>query len=252
MLNKLVFTQLTVVFARKQIIWFNTGSMISRNKIYEIFIATLLGVVLIGFSNNPTNVFANPTSNYNGPEYTKVQKVTATNGLNVRDENCKVKDTIALGTILYKAEDIQDRPQKTIDCTIKGQKKTLTFVIYGMSGGNEDSSLFTEQAPSTTGGFASSEFFSQLEYVDNFDVTITNQASIANFQIDATLGLNLRDKNCKRLKTLPHKTNLWRRSDTPFNNIKCKVNGVQYSMSQVMISPDGRGDIGFVATLYLK
>lgn len=189
-------------------------------------------------------------------ERTEYYKVTAPAGLNLRNEDCSIIATLPLGTLIEKYKSQNVTPFLDTECDIKGTKKRLTYVIYipdSIGAKSRDKSKI-EPSPVSFGGFLSIEFIRPIESYGQITskdgLNLEPQDRVDHFEVDATSGLNLRDENCKLIRTLPHKTKVYRSARLNPNNIRCTVRGVQYSMTSF---GENNGKVnGYLATLYLK
>jgi hypothetical protein len=172
---------------------------------------------------------ATPALNINTQAQTPVsfyRVVTATKGVNVRDENCKRIDTVGYGFDFVYGSD-----QKTINCTISG--KSLKMLPFNTPGFN---------------GFIAEMYTAPINYKD-FDYGNSYAGDVASYpvlKVNATSGLNLRDYNCKRVTTLKYGTKVSAFGHTDDTRI-CKAQGTYHAMTRVLYN----GDIYYLASSYL-
>jgi hypothetical protein len=168
---------------------------------------------------------ATPALNINTQAQSDVSNfkiVTATNGLNVRDKNCNRVGTIGYYTVLV------EESKSSITCTING--KSVKMVNYATYFG-EVNALNTYVAENFT-----------KDLISNNSLTYSE-----NFKVDATAGLNLRDENCKRVRTVKNGTILKNSYGGSAINI-CKAGNDFYDMSDI----EYNGKIYKVASKFLK
>lgn len=169
-------------------------------------------------------------------------KVTASNGLNIRNMDCSIQDTLPLGTILATSIDVNikgggDLPN-TINCEIGGKNITLNLgsVSYSDDG---------------IAGFVAPNFVTKLNFQEKIVKNINNyDVSDYIFAVNPNDGLNIRDVNCKMLGALAKDTQVTLKDGESPNTIKCKVNGVQYAM--IKVTTQNSVKEGYVASYYLK
>jgi hypothetical protein len=157
--------------------------------------------------------------------------VTATGGLNVRDQNCKKIDTIGYGSWVDS-----EYLKPSINCTFNGKSTEMLYVTY--FGGSQ--------------GYIAKSYTS-LVYNVIFDysgfngVKYTNAQTGPVFKVNVSSGLNLRDQNCKRILTVANGTQLQAVTQTD-NFITCKAaDNKYYSLNPVWYN----GKQYFAATYYM-
>jgi hypothetical protein len=166
-------------------------------------------------------------------------KVTANKGLNIRDKDCKVMTTMVYGSLVSSVPD-GNGSFPTINCTINGKTMSLMAMTYAKPGLEVTSNMFVT-------GYAAPEYIQKVasKLSPDFEGGYL-------FNVQPTDGLNLRDENCKRIKTLPYKTEVRLTLYGKTNGIICEVNGQKYSMTKIQLLKGGNNfEEGYVATTYL-
>jgi hypothetical protein len=155
--------------------------------------------------------------------------VTATNGLNVRDKNCKRIETIGYGTTGWT----NDNSNPPINCTINGKSVKMVYLQYNV--------------PSSE-GYVAELFLASITSKDfDYNNSIAGEESTyPKLKVNATSGLNLRDGNCKRVTTLSNGTRLSAYGHTDYMPI-CKVGKIYHQMVRVIY----KGNIFFVASTFV-
>jgi len=176
-------------------------------------IITLISTFLVLFSL--TNI------NTNAATIEKGYVVTASRGLNVRDSSCNKIATIPLNTKVYTAIEVS---KTSINCKINGKNINLIAVNY--------------KPMSDDFGYMSTQFLQTIKR--NPDV----RAGIV--VVNSGSGLNLRDKNCKRVTTVPNKSKLTIAASD--NLLVCKSRGEYFDLVPVIFN----GKELFAASFYLK
>jgi hypothetical protein len=177
-------------------------------------------------------------------------KTTAERGLIMRNSNCKPIVTLAYGTLLNEAigtfDDNGNYTPSTerLECTIGGKTYNMIKVSYVF--GN----IILSSDPQTSGeisGFVASNFIQPVL----IDITPAFESGY-DLYVSASLGLNLRDENCKRITAVPNSTKLMTSLYSPINEIFCSVRGITYAMTPVYTIQNGKTIGGYIATTYLE
>lgn len=153
---------------------------------------------------------------------TDYRVVSTTKGLTVRNSKCTKVGTVAYATIL------SPNSTKTITCKVNGVNQKM--INYYNTYGTGDNDVYVASA------------FTEKLLVGNFD---PNKATV---QVNAIGGLNLRDKNCKRVTSVPNKTTLTLPTGLGGSIDMCQRGGKFYSMSAV----NYKGNMYYVADVFLK
>jgi hypothetical protein len=156
--------------------------------------------------------------------------------LNVRDKDCNKVNSVGQGTILQipanldsAGKFVSDKPL-TIPCTIGGVKYTFYLVNYVDNTANQ-------------GGITAT---TPYKYVASDFIEFMGGKKFKTTDVKTEGDLNLRDENCKRIKTYPINTMAIIQESK--NGFFCKVNGVVYSMKPVQTSDKA---MGWMAEIYL-
>lgn len=147
--------------------------------------------------------------------------VNATSGLNVRDRNCNKITAIGFKSTVYTNTD--PTMPSTITCTINSTNVILKLVAYN--------------SPSTNVGYVAQDYLSQIigAFTNSSNTTVTSAS-----------GLNLRDRNCKKLGAMPYNATVTIPASDDF--ITCQVGGQYYLLQPVIYN----GQSYFAASQFLK
>ncbi|MEM1312022.1 MAG: hypothetical protein AAGF07_01000 [Patescibacteria group bacterium] len=172
-----------------------------------MFILALAMTVIMSVSN--LNTFADSTFSH-----PSLRVVTARSGLNVRDENCNVRDLAQYELKLTKVSDT------VINCNINGQDyKMIEYSNIGLDAGTFVAEKYTKAV-----------YGQNLSFVANETNTLT---------VNSPLGLNLRNRDCSIAKAVSYQTEVVLSTSASANvydsgsYIVCKVAGDHYHMAMV-------------------
>lgn len=91
-------------------------------------------------------------------------------------------------------------------------------------------------------------------FVGFYPKTIAQAADTTNasiFIVNATSGVNVRDKDCKKISGAKHQAEVFKDTSKKLTNISCTVNGVKLDFTPVAYKKMSN-DMGYIATKYLS
>ncbi len=156
-----------------------------------------------------TLLVAAPTQTASAQESAKVYIVAAETGLNVRNKDCKVIDTVQYNKQVYP-ENASGKQPVNITCNLNND-----YIVEMI--------LVSYKAMSRDTGYVAKEFLSPVQ--GTLKVSEKIKANSAD-------GLNIRDRNCKKVAAVPNNTileNITRTDDF----IVCKVRNNYYQMQPI-------------------
>lgn len=205
-----------------------------------IIILTFVGLLFTIFGTIQTSAQATFNNAY---------KVNTNKGLNLRKSNCEYIMTLAYGTLLSSSAgsdtlEVMSKNPETKTCAIEGTKYIMIPVTYTYGERNDSK-------PSSNGTV---EGYVALSFVEAVVVDLVPSFEAGYYiYVDASLGLNVRDKNCKRQNTLANKSPLNITLYSSINTIFCKVNNVTYAMTPInYIDSNKNTQQGYVATAFIQ
>lgn len=142
----------------------------------------------------------------------------AKSGVNFRDQNCNIIETLGYGTLVLKHD-----TRANITCSVNGKNYTMSAVNYDYQN-----------------GYIATSYLTALEQNNpKFDTGLAT--------VNASIGLNIRDSNCKKIGALPNKTQVQVVGTDIAATTVCQVDGKNYLMTPVLIN----GKTAYMANKYL-
>jgi hypothetical protein len=195
-----------------------TNTLVS--KLITITKATLgLGLLALVITTGFNSSLSAHAGGFMGGDYAKV----SADILNVRDKNCKKITSIKKDNMVIfdKSEAPNDSNPISIDCKIGNKMYYLAQVNFGIN-----------------------DSIDGIKYVATEYLTFVGRINFDTRKpVFAKEDVNLRDKNCKKIKTLKAdtKANLFSAGTEIIN---CKINGVSYDLINMSVD----GVVGYSAT----
>ena len=143
--------------------------------------------------------------------------VNATSGLNVRDKNCNKITAIGYKSTVYTSSN------SSITCKLNNVSTTLILVSY--------------KSMSSDVGYVNKNYLTPI---------IGSFSNAGATTVTSTSGLNLRDRNCKKLGAMPFKATVTIPASDDF--VTCQVGGQYYLLQPVVYN----GKSYFSASQFLK
>lgn len=190
-------------------------SKIIKNTLLSLSAVTALA---IGFITFPTDAAMNQSA----PDYSQVFLVNAPAGLNVRNENCNIIDTLTHNSAINAWE------SRDITCNVKGRNYEMV------------------QIHAEPGEHA----FIAKVYLEKI-VGKASKVAGAPSTVTASIGLNLRDENCNKITAMPYKAKVvsfHKAAQLPAELIVCNVNNTNYALENVNYN----GTYGYAANNWLQ
>jgi len=190
-------------------------SKIIKNILLSLSAVTALAIGFITF-------LTDAAMNQSAPDYSQVFLVNAPAGLNVRNENCNIIDTLTHNSAINAWE------SRDITCNVKGRNYEMV------------------QIHAEPGEHA----FIAKVYLEKI-VGKASKVAGAPSTVTASIGLNLRDENCNKITAMPYKAKVvsfHKAAQLPAELIVCNVNNTNYALENVNYN----GTYGYAANNWLQ